>query len=130
MTNNVLTLIGFISLLHASKQFLRRIKLNMNKMNNQKLSTNNEEFTVSSKDNCGEEIGKIFTKNFELDFCERWDNKLQEIVIDVNRGGECLCMVYDHGDAYYATSGNNFKFTRECDTNKFKAIVKLALKLL
>lgn len=99
-------------------------------MKKQQLSTDGVNFTVCSKDNGGEENGKIFAPDFELNFCERWDNELQEIIIDVELNGDPFCMVYDHGDAFFATSASAFKFTRKSDSNKFKAIVQVALKLL
>ena len=97
------------------------MKLTTNKSNSSGEKVN---FTVVGKDNGGEESGKIFTPDYVLDYCERWDNQLQEIVIDVTYDGADFCMVFDHGKEYCATAMCASIYF--CDTNKFKAIVQLA----
>lgn len=94
------------------------------KTNKSNHSGESVEFTVKSIDNGGEENGTIITEDYTFEFCERWDNALQEIVIDVTHDGGELCKVYDHGRDYCAILlGSDANF---CDTNKFAAIVKLA----
>lgn len=79
-------------------------------------------YRVESVDNGADDCGTITTVDYVLDFVERWDVALQEIVIDVSYEGQDLCKVFDSGKCFDAI-GSGFNISA---LNKFEAAIKFA----
>lgn len=79
-------------------------------------------YKVESVDNGAEDSGTITTVDHVLEFTERWDSVLQEIVVDVTYEGQDLCKVFDAGKCFDAI-GSGFNVS---SSNKFEAAIKYA----